>query len=110
VSDDEGDLLTSQSIPPAGNTVLPGADAEELSDLFDGDVEQPEEYESEEQVIAEDSVLKSHPPPLASLRYAQEINVSELYGDMEVDVHGYDSEEPSKKTGMLSVHYKTRSF
>lgn len=107
--DDEGDLLTSQPIIPAGDDTLLGGDAEELSELIDVDFDQLEEHESEGKVITEDDVLELY-SPLVSLRDAHDIGVSELYGDMGVDVHEYHQEEPSKETGMPSACYKIMSF
>jgi hypothetical protein len=50
-------------------------------------------------VVAEEDVSKSRSPFLASPGDIQATDVSELYGDMEVDVH---QEVPSRETGMLA--------
>lgn len=62
--------------------------------------EQPGKHDSEEQIMRED-VHKSHSPLLAS--DSQDIDMLEVYSDIEVDSHGYQQEEFLKQTGMLYV-------
>jgi hypothetical protein len=97
---DEGDPPLFQHITPTGDN---NADADEHPDLADVHFNEPQAHESEAHVTTEDDVFKSHSPPL---RDALELDVSELYNDMKVDA----PEDPSKRPGMLSVHYNTRSF
>lgn len=106
VCDIEDSLSTSQPISPTGKDTLLGADVEELSGV---NFDQPEEHEADKQIV-EDDAFKSYSPSPASPRDAQRIDMSELYGDMEVDVHEHHREEPSKATGMLSAQFKTTSF